>query len=324
MRSSASSDGASGGEPPLLVLVGPTASGKTDVSLFLAEALGDAGGAEIVAADSRQLYRGLDVGTGKPDAAARARVPHHMLDLLEPADVANAARYAREARAAVVAIRARGRAAIVVGGSGLYVRALLTGLFAGPGRDAAFRERLRARAARDGWRALHAELAARDPETAARVHPNDAVRITRALEIMDGTGMRASAARRVGADPPIGIAARAFAIEWPREALAARIARRFDAMLAAGLVDEVCVLLARGVPPDAPALRAPGYAEIVRHVRGEIPLDEATALAVHATRRYAKRQMTWFRATPEIAWMHGDPDPARVARAILDRLRAER
>jgi len=292
------------------------------VSLFVAEALGC--GAEIVAADSRQLYRGLDVGTGKPDAAARARVPHHMLDLLEPTDVANAARYAREARAAIAAIRARGRAAIVVGGSGLYVRALLIGLFAGPGRDAAFRRRLGARADRVGWPALHAELVARDPETAARVHPNDAVRITRALEIIEGTGMRASVARRRGAEPPIGVAARAFAIEWPREALAERIARRFDAMLAAGLVDEVRGLLARGVPPDAPAFRAPGYAEIVRFVRGEFPLDEATALAVRATRRYAKRQMTWFRAMPEIAWMPGDSDPVRVARAILDHLRAGR
>jgi tRNA dimethylallyltransferase len=289
------------------------------VSLHLADALG---GAEIVAADSRQLYRGLDVGTGKPDAAARARVPHHMLDLLEPSEVANAARYARAARAAIAAIRARGRAAIVVGGSGLYVRALLSGLFAGPGRDAPFRERLRARAERVGWPALHAELAARDPATAARVHPNDAVRVTRALEIIEGTGMPASEARRRGAGPPIGVKARAFAIEWPREALDERIARRFDAMLAAGLVEEVRGLLARGVAPDAPALRAPGYAEIVRHVRGDISLEEATALAVRATRRYAKRQMTWFRKVPDLAWTRAEDDAARVADAIVARLGA--
>ncbi len=300
----------------VVLLLGPTASGKTDVSLLVAESLGS----EIVAADSRQLYRGLDVGTGKPDRAARARVPHHLLDLLEPHEIANAARYAREARAAIAAIRSAGRAALVVGGSGLYVRALVGGLFEGPGRDAAFREATAARAARVGWPALHAELAEKDPDTARRVHANDAVRITRALEIIAGTGLPASVARRRLASPPLDAAGRAFAIEWPRAALDARIVARFDAMLAGGLVEEVAALLARGVPADAPAFRAPGYREVVRHLGGELALDEARALAIRATRQYAKRQMTWFRNFPGLVWVAGGADDGLVAREIIDRL----
>lgn len=342
MRSSASSDGADARESPLLLLVGPTASGKTEASLLVAEAFerrlldvrkatqaespgGAAGvakarGVEIVCADSRQLYRGLDVGTGKPDAAARARVPHHMIDLLEPTEVANAARYAAAAREAIAAIRERGRLALVVGGSGLYIRALVGGLFAGPGRDASFREAVRARAERAGWGALHAELATRDPETAARVHPNDAVRITRALEIIEGSGLPASAARRRRPGGAIGLAVRAFAIAWPREMLAERIERRLDAMLAAGLVDEVRGLLARGVPEDAPAFRSPGYAEVLRMLRGEITLEEARELAIRATRQYAKRQMTWFRRMPDLAWIAGEAGAAAVAATIVEAL----
>jgi tRNA dimethylallyltransferase len=309
---------ARGGRPPFLLILGPTASGKTDASLVVADALG----AEIVVADSRQLYRGLDAGTGKPDAAARARIPHHLLDVLEPDALADAAAYARAARGALEAIERRGRAALAVGGSGLYVRALVHGLFEGPGRDAAFRDALATRAARDGWPALHAELAMRDGEAAARIHANDAVRITRALEIIAATGLPATDARRRFATPPLGRPHRAFAIAWPRAALDARIARRFETMLAAGLVAEVETLLARGVPYDAPSLRSPGYAQVVRHLRGELALEDAAALAVRATRRYAKRQMTWFRAMSHLVWVDGREDAADTGRAILERLRA--
>jgi tRNA dimethylallyltransferase len=300
------------GAPPLILLVGPTASGKTDVSIALAEAIG----AEIVCADSRQLYRGLDIGTGKPTAAQRARVPHHLIDRLEPHEVANAASFAREARAAIESIRARGRHALVVGGSGLYVRALLQGLFEGPGRDEALRARIRARAAERGWPALYDEVAARDPAAAGRIHPNDAVRITRALEIMQATGLTATEARRAGATPPLALAHRAFAIEWPRAALADRIASRFHAMIAAGLVDEVRGLLARGIARNAPAFDSPGYREIVAHTLGEMSLDEATAQAITATRQYAKRQMTWFRRLRDLTWVPGDENAVAPADAI--------
>jgi tRNA dimethylallyltransferase len=300
------------GVPPVVVLLGPTAAGKTDVSIPLAERID----AEILVADSRQLYRGLDVGTGKPSAAQRRRVAHHLIDVLEPGEPANAARYAAGARAQIAALHARGRRALVVGGSGLYVRALLEGFFRGPGRDAGFRAELAERAAAQGWPRLHAELAASDPETAARIHANDAVRITRALEIARATGMPASTARRRLAEEPLALAWRAFGLRVAREELVARIARRFDDMLAAGLVDEVAALLRRGVPHDAPAFAAPGYREIVAHLSGEVALDAARARAITATARYAKRQMTWFRAMPGIDWIEPSAAPEATAERI--------
>jgi len=288
-----------GSAPALILVVGPTASGKTDVSVALAAALD----AEIVCADSRQLYAGLDIGTGKPTARQRASIPHHMLDTLDPAQPANAAAYARAARDAIRSIRARGKRAIVAGGSGLYVRALLEGIFDGPGRDVPLRARIAERASRRGWPALHAEVATRDPETAARIHPNDAIRITRALEIMEATGLPASEARRRGAMPPIEFAHRAFAIDWLRAVLDERIRARFAAMLDAGLVAEVRHLLDSGVRADAPAFDAPGYREIVEHIAGAIGLDRAAELAITATRQYAKRQMTWFRRMDALEWV---------------------
>ncbi|MFN0150812.1 MAG: tRNA (adenosine(37)-N6)-dimethylallyltransferase MiaA [bacterium] len=307
-----------GAAPALIVVLGPTASGKTDVSVSLAEALG----AEIVCADSRQLYAGLDIGTGKPSASQRARVPHHLIDTLDPSEAANAAAYARAARAAIAQIRERGMRAIVTGGSGLYVRALLDGIFDGPGRNAQLRTEIAERAARMGWAALHAEVAERDPESAARIHPNDAVRITRALEIMKMTGLSASEARRRGAMPPIELGYRAFAIDWPRGALDERIRARFSAMLDAGLVAEVRALLARGVAADAPAFDAPGYREIVAHLAGEMTLERAAELAIIATRQYAKRQMTWFRRVAALEWISAQPTSEETARRVLDALAA--
>lgn len=308
-----------GGRAPALVLVvGATASGKTDVSVALASLLD----AEIVCADSRQLYAGLDIGTGKPTAEQRARVPHHLIDTLDPSEPANAAAYARAARAAVGAIVARGKRAIVAGGSGLYVRALLDGIFDGPGRNDAFRARIAERAASGGWSALHAELARHDPASAARIHPNDAVRITRALEIAEMTGLPASEARRRGATPPIGIEHRAFAIEWPRPLLDERIRARFALMLEAGLVAEVRALLDRGVRADAPAFDAPGYREIVAHLAGALSLERAAELAVTATRRYAKRQATWFRRMEGLERVAAQPAADATAALILAALEA--
>jgi tRNA dimethylallyltransferase len=286
-------------------------------------ALAEAIDAEIVCADSRQLYRGLDIGTGKPSAAQRARVPHHLIDRLEPHEVANAAWYAREARAAIESIRARGRRTLVVGGSGLYVRALLDGLFEGPGRDEALRARIRARAAERGWPALHEELATGDPNAAGGIHPNDAVRITRALEIMHATGLTATEARSAGRVPALAMPHRAFAIEWPRAALSERIATRFHAMIADGLVEEVHGLLGRGIARDAPAFDSPGYREIVAHALGEMSLDEAAALAITSTRQYAKRQMTWFRKLRDLTWVPAEENAVAMADAIVRSLARE-
>lgn len=315
MTSNVSSDAGSAA-PPLVLLVGPTASGKTDVSLCLARALN----AEIVACDSRQLYRGLDLGTGKPAGPALARVRHHMLDRLDPRAVANAARYEREARQIIGDIHARGRRVLVVGGSGLYVRALLEGIFDGPGRNEELRDQIRARAEREGWGALHAELFDRDPETAERVHPNDGIRITRALEIIDATGEPVRRAQARAGHEPIETPWRAFGIDWPRGILRQRISDRFRIMVADGLVDEVNSLLASGVPPNAPAFRSPGYREIVSHLSGEMSLEEAMERGSIATAQYAKRQHTWFRKMEALEWVPGEDNARTVSDTILERL----
>jgi tRNA dimethylallyltransferase len=288
--------------PALICVVGPTASGKSALGLALAEALGG----EIVGADSRQLYLGLDIGTAKPTPAERARVPHHLFDVLEPGETCGAGRYARLAAEAVAGIRARGRIPVVVGGTGLYVRALVDGIWDGPPRDPALRAALE-RLARDGA-GLHRWLARLDGESAAAIHPNDARKLVRALEITLGAGRPASALRRAhgfpGAFPAVQIG-----LNWPRDVLYARIDRRVDAMLAEGWLDEIRALLDRGVDPDAPGMDAVGYRELVRHLRGEFDLEEAVRRAKKACRNYAKRQFTWFRKDARIRWLEAEGVP---------------
>ena len=288
----------------LAVVVGPTAAGKSALALRIAEAAG----AEIVSADSQQVYRGMDVGTGKVSAAERARAPHHLIDVVDPDEEMTAARYAALADEAIAGAAARGRSVVVAGGTGLYVRALMHGLFAGPPADA----ELRARLAREDVGALHERLRAVDPEAAARILPNDRRRLIRALEVHTLTGVPISTHQRTHdvRNAPSRYPARWVGLDPPAAELRARIAARVDAMLAAGFVDEVRRLAER-YPLDLRAFDAIGYREIGAHLRGEIDLAAAREKTIAATRRYARRQRGWFRAEPDVAW-HESADSVDV------------
>jgi tRNA dimethylallyltransferase len=302
---------------PLLVLVGPTAVGKSAVVAALAARRS----LEVVVADSLQVYRGLDVGTAKPTPAERARIPHHLVDLLDPTAPFTAAEFAALARRAVEGIAARGRLPVVAGGTGLYVRAFLRGPLAGPGGDPALRAHLRAEADRLGATGLHARLAAVDPAAAARIHPHNVVRVLRALELYHLAGRPPSALRRWSAGPPPPGVLLA-GLRRGRDDLAARIEARTRAMLEAGLLGEVRGLLARGIPRHAKPLGAIGYREMVEHLEGRITLGEAARRMARDTRRYAKRQMTWFRREPGLCWIDLRPETraGEVAEEILARL----
>jgi len=298
--------------PParLVLVVGPTASGKTALAIALAEALGG----EIVNADSVQVYRGLDIGSCKPTPEERARVPHHLVDVLDPDDPCDAGRFVRLADDAIADIRARGRRPLVVGGTGLWFRALVHGLAPVPAVQPAVRERLRAELDRLGPEGLHARLRAIDAEAAARISPRDPQRITRALEVFEAAGQPLSALQAAHRFAERRYDALVLAVDWPREALYERIDRRVARMMAAGFLAEVDALLARGLSPDLRPLRSLGYAELLAHRRGAWPLDEAVARIAQGHRRYAKRQLTWFRGVPETVWL--PPDDAGRERAL--------
>jgi tRNA dimethylallyltransferase len=294
-------------DPPLIAVVGPTASGKSALALRLARERDG----EIVSCDSQQVYRGLDIGTAKPSPRERRLVPHHLLDVAEPQEGFSAARYALLAREALQGIRERGRLAVVAGGTGLYLRALLQGLFEGPARDAGLRARLATLAERFGDARLHRLLARLDPAAAARVAPRDRVRVVRALEVRWRTGRPITEAQGRGAEPLRGFRVLALGLAPPREVLRRAVEHRTRRMLAEGLVDEVRGLLARGLDDSAPALRSIGYRQAVAVARGAMPEEEAEAAIVRETMRLAKRQVTWFRhQQPGLLWFEG-ADAAR-------------
>lgn len=289
--------------PRVVVICGPTAAGKTTVGIAVARALSG----EVISADSMQVYRGMDIGTAKPTAAERAAVPHHLIDVVDPDEPFDAARFIRLARPLVVSLHAAGRTPVVVGGTGLYIKALLRGLFdAGP-VDPEVRRRLGAEAEALGAPALHARLRDVDPETAARLHPNDRVRILRALEIhaCEGRPLRELQQAHRFEDAPFAALTIGLALE--RAALYERIDRRVDAMAAAGLEAEVRGLLARGYGPELKPMQSIGYSHMAAFITGAVDRDECLRTLKRDTRRFAKRQMTWFRAVPGIEWM----DPAR-------------
>jgi tRNA dimethylallyltransferase len=294
--------------PRLIAIVGPTAAGKSELALQLA----CDHGAEIVSCDSLQVYRGLDVGSAKPSAEERLRVPHHMIDVRDPDEPFSAADYAGLARASLAEIAARGRPALVVGGTGLYLRALLHGLFEGPSRDEALRDRLAALAERFGDARLHRLLARVDPEAARRIQPRDRLRVVRALEVYRATRRPLSEHHREGEHAALsGFAVQTLGLAPAREALRGRVERRTDAMLAAGLLDETRGLLERY--PAAPRpLRAIGYRQAAAVLRGEQTLVAARHDIVAATMKYAKRQLTWFRHQSRADW-HATPEAARAA-----------
>jgi tRNA dimethylallyltransferase len=300
---------------PLLVIVGPTASGKTEVALRLAEQFG----AEIVSADSVQVYRGLDIGSAKPTPAERARVPHHLIDVADPDEQFDAAAFRRLAAAAIEDIAGRGKRAVVAGGTGLYIRALLGGLAPSPPRDPERRRRLMLEAKREGREALWSRLEALDPETAARIHPRDLVRVVRALEVIESSGRTLSALLAEHAFGERRYPYTKIGLRVARGELYRRIDARVAAMLSGGWLTEVRALLER-YGPEAAALQSLGYRQLVAHLRGDLSLEEAQGLIARETRRYAKRQLVWFRAEPEVLWLEPQaPELARRARETFER-----
>jgi tRNA dimethylallyltransferase len=283
---------------PLMVLAGPTAVGKTALAIEVCQRFE----AEVINADSVQIYRGLDIGSAKPTPAERAAARHHLVDVADPAEPFDAARFADLAEQAISDIRSRHKRVLVAGGTGLYIRALLYGLAPLPPVDEKLRTRLRDEWERSGATAMHERLAGLDPESADRLHPNDRQRVLRALEVSLQTGQPFSAHQKQH-----GFAAPRhphFLVGLTRSKpeLGQRIARRCHAMWREGLADEVRGLLAQGVPPEAKALGSLGYAQALRHVQGQLSQAEAIAETIARTRAYAKRQLTWFRGMEGINW----------------------
>lgn len=311
---------------PALFLMGPTASGKTGLALALADAIA-AGrtpwkAARLISVDSAQVYRGMDIGTAKLPRETLARWPHGLIDILDPAESYSAARFRHDAMALVAEARAAGQLPILVGGTGLYFRALENGLSDLPVADAALRERLNAQGAAQGWPALHEQLAAIDPEAAHRIKPNDPQRILRALEIHALTGQSRSAhwaaPKSAGLTGPI---VKIGLLPPDRATLHAAIAERFQQMMREGFLEEVQALRARGdLHQDLPSIRAVGYRQLWEHLSGECSLNDAVERGIIATRQYAKRQITWLRSEPGLHLI--DPRGSDVLQLTLEQLRA--
>lgn len=301
-------------------LTGPTASGKTAVGVALARRLG----AEVVALDSMTLYRGMDVGTAKPTLDERQGVPHHLIDVLDPWEAASVAAYRAWAAEAVAAIESRGKRVLFVGGTALYLKALLRGLFDGPGADPDLRRELEAEAARSGDAAVHARLSAVDPVSAARLHPNDRRRVVRALEVVAATG-RPLSAWQTGHDRPAPAGVAVFSLGRPRDDLRVRIDRRVVAMFDGGLVDEVRALT-RGPRPWHPVpAQGVGYREAADLLAGRLSYAEAVERVQARTRQFAKRQGTWFRGLAEVrpCPLSGDDSPEETARRLAGRINGD-
>ncbi len=299
-------------DPRLVVILGPTASGKSALAISLAESLSG----EIVSCDSVAVYRNFEIATAKPSLADRARIPHHLIDVAEPGEPFTAGEYARQARAALADIAQRGRLPIVVGGTGLYLRALLEGLFPGPQRSEGLRDRLRSRSDQRGSAYLHRILQRLDAASAAKIHPNDAAKLIRAVEVcLAARGPMSELWRDHGRDPLRGFRILRIGLNPPRDQLNDRINRRAAQMFADGLVSETQSLVqrygdARAVTP----IHSLGYQQALQHLRGELTLDQAIASCQQGHRNYAKRQMTWFRREPDVTWLEDFGDEPAIAR----------
>jgi tRNA dimethylallyltransferase len=303
---------------PLLIVVGPTGAGKTDLSLDLAQLFDG----EIVNCDSLQLYRRFDVGTAKPPMLARRGIPHYLIDALDPDQVFTAGEYVRHARPILEHIAERGKLPVVVGGTGFYLRALLEGLFSGPERDPALRIELAARESRrTGF--LHRALLRFDPPAAARIHRNDSKKLIRALEVCLSARQPMTSLFATGRDPLTGFRVVKIGLDPPREALYARLDERCLRMWSGGLIDEVRSILASGVAASAKPFESIGYKQALGFVQDT--LEEAAALQDMQiqTRRYAKRQMTWFRREASISWMRGFGDDPAIREAAIELVRSE-
>ncbi len=300
------------------IILGPTGAGKTDLALRLAERLP----VEIVSVDSAMVYRGMDIGTGKPDRAVLDRLTHHLVDILDPGEPYSAGQFVRDAYAAIDAIHARGRIPLLVGGTMLYVRALRRGIAEMPEKNADVRRVIDDEAAQHGWPALHAELQRVDPIAAARIQPRDGQRIQRALEVFRLTGSPISVLHQ--AARPIRTDVRFTAIAWSpqdRQRLYEAIEKRFYAMMKAGLLEEVRRLFARGdLHEQTPSMRAVGYRQLWEHLQGRTALDSAIERAIVATRHLARRQLIWMRAEDDLEWI--DAYEPFAAQRVEERLTA--
>jgi len=289
-------------KPKVIVICGATGIGKTSVGIELAELFGG----EIISADSMQIYRYMNIGTAKPTPAELAQVPHHMIDIVDPDEDYDAVQFSKQARDRITEIAIHGRIPFIVGGTGLYIKALLHGLFQSRPVDPKIRSRLKKEAEENGSQALHERLQALDPDTADRLHPNDAYRITRALETIETTGKSISALHqehRFGDDP---FDALIIGLQMDRQELYARIDQRVDMMMDAGLVDEVKRLLEMGYPAELKSMQSIGYRHVVEFLEEKLPWDECLRTLKRDTRRFAKRQFTWFGADPQIQWYAPD------------------
>lgn len=293
-------------------LVGPTAAGKSAVGIELAKRVS----AEIVSLDSMALYRGLDIGTAKPSAAERLAVPHHLIDILEPHEEYSLAEYLAAARAAAEDIVSRGKTPLFVGGTPLYLKALLRGMFEGPPADWGFRHEWERRAAAEAPEWLHAQLSAVDAAAAAKLHVNDTRRIIRALEVFAKTGRPMSAWQQQFDRPQPQDACRVFVLDWPRAELYARINARVEAMFSAGFIAEVKSLLEQGMTLGRTASQALGYREVLEHLAGQRDRAATIELIQNRTRAFARRQLTWFRSLEECRWVDAEGTAASVANII--------
>ncbi len=306
-------------DEPLLVVLGPTATGKSAFALAACERFGG----EVVSVDSMQVYRGLDRGTAKPGPEERRRAPHHGIDLAEPGQDFSLGDFVRASQEAIRSIQRRGRLAVLVGGTGLYLRGLLKGIVEAPRRDGALRARLVALAERHGTARLHRLLARVDPAAAARMRSGDRQRIVRALEVYVAARRGLSDLIRDSPFGPDRYVAVKIGLDMDRETLYRAIDARVGRFFAEGLVDEVRQLRAAGCPDTANAFKALGYRETLRHLRGDLGLEEAIALTRRNTRRYAKRQWTWFRKEEGVAWFSTDPaEPDRFRAPLAHAARA--
>jgi tRNA dimethylallyltransferase len=294
-------------DPLLVVVLGPTASGKTALSLALAERFGG----EIVNCDSVAMYREFEIGTAKPTPAERARAPHHLLDCVAPTGHVTAGEYARQARQVLAEIKTRGHLPVLVGGTGLYLRALLEGLFPGPQRSEALRGRLRDRAENRGSNYLHRILRHLDPAAAEKIHANDTPKLIRAIEVCLASQQKITELWQGGRDALCGFRFVRLGLDPDRQALYERINHRAEQMFKAGLIEETQRLLER-YGANAGPLASLGYKQAAQFLRGELTREQALQAAQQAHRNYAKRQMTWFRREPEVHWLRGFGDDAQM------------
>ena len=302
-------------KPQLVVVLGPTASGKSALAIHLAERFSG----EIVSCDSVAVYRHFEIGTAKRSLGVRARIPHHLIDVAEPEDAFTAGEYARQAREALKEIKDRGHLPIVVGGTGLYLRSLLEGLFPGPQRSEELRERLRARVAARGSKYLHGILRRLDTPAAAEIHPNDTPKLVRAIELcLTAREPMSELWRERGRDPLVGFQVLRIGLNPPRVQLYERINQRAAKMFDDGMVEETRLLLKRFADQrEGSPVHSLGYKHAPQYLHGELLLDEAISAAQQGHRNYAKRQMTWFRREPDVTWLEGFGDDAEICERAM-------